>query len=429
MVTRWGTAVASAGLIALLSMASRPSVGQDATDGAAAPVALPDDSSVADTPGEVEVVLLDGRSFRGTLIREDAREVVIRIAGIETKFPAKDVAAVNEVITVEEYHRTLRDRIADDDYENRLRLCHWLHHRGRIDLALEELDSLLTAYPGLESARDLRRLLEAKQRLSQAPAVGNEQGSTQASPTARPDRPRLTEAEMNLLRVFETNLDNPPRLIIPRETLLKLFQDYPDSPLLPRTEEGRRAFLARPAVEQLDVMFRLGARHLYGEVRVLSEPDAFVRFRRDVHRTWLSNSCATAQCHGGAEAGALQLLTGPSTDLSVVYTNFLILERTRIDGQPLINHDDPASSLLLEMGLPPWQTNRTHPEVRGWRPVFRDRSDPVFFRSVEWINSLYHPRPAYPVDFTPPGMSRVASGGPEGIGEGGEPAPEESPER
>ena len=43
-----------------------------------------------------------------------------------------------------------------------------------------------------------------------------------------------------------------------------------------------------------------------------------------------------------------------------------------------------------------------HPDVDGWRPVFRDESDALFTRSIAWMQRMYQPRPDYRIDYQPP---------------------------
>jgi hypothetical protein len=167
-------------------------------------------------------------------------------------------------------------------------------------------------------------------------------------------------------------------------------------------------------------MFRVRARDLYGEVKVLDHPRSMQQFRDQVHRSWVVNSCATTRCHGGSDAGRLMLSSRRQASDAAVYTNFLILERFRLeDGTPLINYDDPARSPLLHLGLPRDISRFPHPVVptqdgRGdlWRPVFRNPGDRRFQEAIDWMNAMYRPRPEYPVDYTPPT---------------GETAPEEAP--
>jgi len=52
---------------------------------------------------------------------------------------------------------------------------------------------------------------------------------------------------------------------------------------------------------------------------------------------------------------------------------------------------------------------RPHPEVRGWRPAFRGRRSRSFRQSINWIESMYKPRPAYPIEYTPPALREGSS--------------------
>ena len=91
---------------------------------------------------------------------------------------------------------------------------------------------------------------------------------------------------------------------------------------------------------------------------------------------------------------------GPVSDKYVFRTNDYY--------QSLIDWDDPARSPLLQMALNRSDSLTPHPDVgsgpgsRGWRPVFRSTEDRRFQLAVEWIRSMYRPRPEYPIDYQPP---------------------------
>jgi len=173
---------------------------------------------------------------------------------------------------------------------------------------------------------------------------------------------------------------------------------------MPATKVEREAFKHKPSAEILDMMFRVGARELYGQVEVIGNPESMRAFRDRVHSAWLINSAATTRCHGGKQGGRLLLTNRKPGSNESLYTNFLILERFRTrEGDPLINYAQPERSVLLEMGLPRDEAIYPHPDVPGWRPVFLTREDRAYQRAVEWIRMMYQPRPAYPLEYTPPG--------------------------
>ena len=135
-------------------------------------------------------------------------------------------------------------------------------------------------------------------------------------------------------------------------------------------------------------------------------------WRKQIHGTWFAGSrgsCASANCHGGQEAGRLYLSNKRTNTDATVYTNFYIADQfTLRDGTPLINYEEPAESPLLQMALPREISRRPHPNVgrsegrRGWRSFFRDEDDLRFRRAVEWIKSMYSPHPDYPIGYEPP---------------------------
>lgn len=85
------------------------------------------------------------------------------------------------------------------------------------------------------------------------------------------------------------------------------------------------------------------------------------------------------------------------------YTNLWIIEHYRTDeGEALLDFQNPAESLLLKMALPQHETSTPHPDIPGWRPVFRSVEDRGYRRSTEWIESMWTPRPDYDIDYDPP---------------------------
>ena len=73
-------------------------------------------------------------------------------------------------------------------------------------------------------------------------------------------------------------------------------------------------------------MFRLQARELYPEVRLLELPESMKMFRENAAGL-AREPCATNLCHGGEEAGRLQLFNRKPNAEASVFTNFLILDR------------------------------------------------------------------------------------------------------
>jgi hypothetical protein len=199
-------------------------------------------------------------------------------------------------------------------------------------------------------------------------------------------------------------------MIIPRDTVTRLIEQYRNDPRIPGTPEGRDELYRWSPTRILKLMFQLQARDLYGEVKVVDQPRAMRLFRDNVHRAYIQNYCATARCHGGAQAGRLALFNKRPNAEETVYTNFLIMDRFRFsDGTPLINYQEPASSALVQLGMPREVSKRPHPLVPlppaggdAWKPFLKSKDDLRYQQIVEWVNAMYHPHPSYPVEYTPP---------------------------
>ncbi len=377
-------------------------------------------------PIETEVTLRDGRTIAGEYIRKDSTKLWLRIAGIETPLSLSDVDRVVQLPSVEERYEQLRSSIEPKDSPGLVRLSQWLLTRKRYALALLEVDRALEADPQNAAALQQRTLVLESARIADA-AKGSDPnapdaGDVATEPVDRPIVPKeewpfLSVAQINLIRVYEVDLKDPPKMFITRDTLNRFLDRYAGQGTIPSTQEGRDAFIRLRPVRQLEAMFSVRAREFYSEVRITENPASFKRLRDDVLRGWVINSCATTQCHGGTDAGRLQLIPiRPGSD-EAVYTNFLILDRFRTsDGLALVDYAQPARSPLLQMALDPRVSIMQHPTTDGakrWQPVFRSEKDDKFQRTVAWIKGMFQPRPEYPIEYTPPGASTAPPAEPQ----------------
>lgn len=358
---------------------------------------------------EVLVELTSGQRFEGLLVRRDEKEVVVRIGGIDQTHLAKDVSRVIVMPSVRERYAELRRAIPDDDVEQLIVLIRWLISRQEFGLSHIEVKHVLSIEPDHHEANRLMRRIEAELKL----AVGQGEGQPREAPQRREVFPTLTAEEINLIKVYEVNLSNPPELDLQRGAVDRLIDRYADHDLMPKTPEGRDALRRWPARRILDLMFRMQARDLYSQVIVRGHPESMRRFRDDIHNGWLVRSCATTACHGGTEAGKLYLRTIARGSDATLYTNFLILDRFRLaDGTPLINYEHPEKSPLIQMAVDPARSERPHPPLPRaagvWRPPISGPEDSRYKDAIGWIRSMYTPRPEYPIEYTPPSTAADA---------------------
>lgn len=364
---------------------------------------------------QVRVVYGDGRIIEGALVRQLEGLLTMRIAGAEVQVEITPADRVEVLESIEDRYRTVRASIPDADSERILALAVWLQRQRLYEFALVETEHVLEREPTNAEALRLKRTLlpqiELQQRQRESARDAAPKAPRDAARPLKPDEfPMLTPDQINLIRVYELDLKDPPRLVIPRETIGKLLERYAGHPLIPTTKQGRDAFYRREPVEVLDVMFRVQARELYPEVQVMTNPRSMDVFRDRIHATWLVNSAATTQCHGGSKAGRFVLLNRRPTSPAAVYTNFLIIDRYKMaDGTPLIDWAEPENSPLLHLGLTPSESLFPHPKVEGWQPVFTSRDSRRFKQAVEWIRMMYRPRPEYPIEYDPPSFADPTS--------------------
>lgn len=377
---------------------------------------------------ECVITLKSGRTITGELVREDSRIVVVGIEGIETTFQRRLVANVVILPPVAERYEKLRSTIAEDDIESRLALVEWLRARKAYNLALEELNEILLIEPQNPHAKLLHTWLAEYDKLSTEtrPDKPAESGKTPGEvdpdspdePTSdketrtyqirRNEMPLLSEEQINLMRVYEIDLRDPPKMRISDEVMLELMKSNPDA-FSPNADERQKVFNL-PEIEKLKLLFTLKARDLYPRVELLENPNSLKRFKDQVHhgRGWLINACASTRCHGGVDAGSFQLINDrPHTD-ETAFTNLYIIENTTLsNGLPLIDFNAPERSPLLQMAVIPSNSLVPHPEIprgypgTGFRPIFRHTRDRKYQQAVDWIRSMYQPRPELDFDYPP----------------------------
>ncbi len=384
------------------------------------PPTIPSDPSIASTEEsgpeseglrECVITLNTGRKITGFLMHSGDEEIVLRLEGIDTTYQRTSIANIQFLPPVSTRYQEIRDTIEDTDIETRLVLVQWLRTRHAYTLALNELTSILEIEPYNEQAQTLHAWLKAHIELNAKPKTTTRKPKTTKinRSTAAASIPTLTKDQINLMRIYELDLRNPPKMIVPDETLRTLMVRHPDS--FPINSQEREAYFKLPEHEKLKLLFTHRARDLYPQVKILEDPAPMRTFKTKVHARngWIVNACASTWCHGGTEAGDFQLInTRPNTD-ATAYTNFLIITNYRLDdGTPLIDFDNPARSILLQLATRTTNSLHPHPPVPvdrpgpRFRPVFRSSRDRKYQQTVDWINSIYKPRVKYDLGYPPP---------------------------
>jgi hypothetical protein len=412
-VRAWGMAVCAGLLVAL--GAAQPEVSPQ-------PTTQPDKVEEPPPPAsneerEAVVTLRDGQRYTGILVSRDDKTIVLRIAGIETPIKAGQVDRVQILPPINERYHQMRAAIDDNDVASLLRLVEWLRAKAQWQSALDEVNHVLEVQPDNPDAARIKTLIEAQKELAANAGAGKRPPppKVKKNEVAGPAFPVLSDHDINIIKIYEVDLSDPPRMVIDHDTIKLLIEQHTGDPLIPSTPEGQQALYRAPPAKILDIMFKVQARNLYDRVKIIDQPRSMKLFREKVHRGWLENTCATTRCHGGSEAGRLMLGTDRPGSDATVYTNFVILDRYRTrSGKPLIDYENPERSPLLQLAMAKDRSIFKHPEVPGEqgrgdivRPVFKSEEDSRFLDALDWIKAMYRPRPEYPIEYTPPGPQGV----------------------
>lgn len=362
-------------------------------------------AGVEGTRSPVRLLFRNGEFVDGELISETVENVTLKIAGIETTFGQSRILRLVRLPDLATRYRQWRAEIDDGDVGHIEQLIQWLAGEELYHVAHFEAAKLAANRP-----RD-PRVDALLRRMRGMAALFEQRGQGVAREPTENEKPipLLSREQVNLIRVYELDLLDPPRIRVSPRDVQEFLLAYREDPRVPQTPEGRQAMLAGDPIDVVRLMFELKAREFYDRVRVLDDPATVKMFRRDV-TGWLVAGCATSRCHGGVEAGSLRLAYRNARGEGQAYTNFLLLTRaTLADGTPLIDLEEPDNSPLLHLGLRREGSRFPHPEVpsdRGdgddWRPVFTRAEDARWRQTTAWIRSLYQPRPDYPIEYPPP---------------------------
>lgn len=372
---------------------------------------------------QATVKVKDGRTVTGLLVGEDDKAITLEISGIRTPIQRDQIESVEYLKSVDEEYAARRAQLAENDLDGRYDLALWLYQREAYDLSMKELEDLTQRFPDDGRVTILRnavagriKLLEDQQ--TDLPPDATPPGVT-PTPTPRPVQrdpaipaglpdEKLTQEQINLIRLYEVDLSTKPVVIVPRDVIDELFDKHKDSDLVPKGRSAQSAFRSAKGYEQLDLIFRLRAREFYPRITVKTDPPAITAFRTQLHQQYVLSYCASNGCHGDASGGDLFLFrTSPNSD-PTVFTNFFILHRYQTPQHYMLDRDQPEASLLLQYGMARDLAKTPHPEVPGYNPQIRVASDPRIKMITDFVNQLYKPAPTYGISFTPPTPGKKA---------------------
>ncbi len=363
---------------------------------------------------KVAVLWLRDRTdpIKGELVAETPETVTIKIAGIATPIDRDRIDRIDYELSVPDQYAQKRSRIDDSNHEARYELIYWLYSHASPStyrLAQGELKKLLADDPDHTRAKLLLDLTEQKLRaIAEASPDQRDAGdaATDGGPTptgaGRDAPPTLTEKQRDLIKVYEVEPGDRPRVVIPDDIVNEFLEKYRTDPAVADYvgREGERRFKRLAGYEQLNVLFDARAREYYDDVVIRDEPRPLTELRQQFGPTLISRYCGS--CHGGGTIEGPYIFTRRPNSEEIAYTNFFILNEIQGGQRHMIDRTIPKESLLLQYALPRADATYLHPEVDGMQPYFTGYNDPRYDRAVQWIQALLPSNTSYPIDYRPP---------------------------
>lgn len=335
------------------------------------------------------IITTDGRTLAGDILEApDGQSVNITFSGSTATIAKSDVASI----------RYPADAYAD--FKQRLGALGPDDIKGRLDLSRAELD-VRQFDLAIDAARDAERLdphnpdavilLDTIQseRALDAKASTRPSGADAEPPTTNHSgSPFLTMGDVYAIRRAELLPDDVVRVEFADKVRQRFLGAHANS----------AAFFAEPQTQQAMDILQTGDPNLAKDIHIASDPRVLLEFRGRVLPR-LRAGCAASGCHGSTAAGSF-FLNYDASPVLPAYTDFYILEKTgrKLAGgqefgagpvyRPMIDRLSPASSLMMQFGLPRALASTPHPDVRGFKPIFRDENDPVYLELLHWIDSM-----------------------------------------
>lgn len=420
-------------------------------------------------PGKV--VTKQGQSIEGDIterpndgavdiVRPNREKVTVRagnVQRIDYADPAPDAGApagANPPATGapgspdEDFRRRLA-ALPPRDVANRIKLARWAFDQERYDLSREALQQAIQIDPRNEEARTLLNTVDAQERLhqrTQGQGQGQQPGAQRPGqpqpqqPMQDPSQPRgpagqgqvqgqpqggaatagtlpppLSPDDINRVRQLEWTRND-------RGVRVRLLNDVKRRYVSSARDVRPADFNNLNAIEQGWQIVRKGTDDMANDVRLVTDPASLAFYRTQVQRALLTG-CAAAACHSAGGPARFQMY--PRADHEgEAYANFLALSTYSHSGGEganarkswMIDRDRPNDSLLLQFALPQNVADNPHPEVPGFKPVFRTLKDPKYDQFLRWISNDLNPLQK---DY---GVGEAAGGG-----QGQQPAPGQAP--
>jgi hypothetical protein len=364
----------------------------------------------------------DGRSISGDITETDDG-VSINARGVVLNLTASQIAGVEYPESIDVQYQERLGKLAADDVKGRLDLARWAFEQQEYtlsrDAAQQALDIDANSTEAVTMLNTIRVQMRLEQNKADADALTDEATNDSEMPddeTAVDDSDQPVPIDRRVERRLLTN-DDINRIrqaeLKPTDNAVRIrFDNDVENRFINATNQNASIFRNLRPIQKAEAIINDENPEFREDVRILSDPQAMMDFRRQVQPLVL-NGCAAMACHGGINGGEL-ILFSPSDSDGTAYTNFYILDQFAVAGadttqvfgkgeQRMIDRANPDQSLLLQYAIPADQSDADHPPVRGWRAIFRNMQDPRYQQTLNWIARGLKPvQPDYEIEYVPP---------------------------
>ena len=363
------------------------------------------------TAAEKVITLKNGRQLVGEVTETRNGYEIRKPGGVLIVIGKDDVEKIEDVQTQENEYQQRLKATDPKDPEKLYQLARWAADKDLLVEARGLLDKVLKLKPGDENARLLLRLVDIRLKAATRPSTSGP-STRQGTDVRIPPSQLLSQEDVYRIRLLELQRGDRVRIEYRDRALDRFIEQMRGTGDFAKAG-GERRFRTAPRIDQVRYILENTDRAspLRDDILIKTDPSVMSQFRT---RVWqiIASGCATSQCHGGLKGeGGLRLLTAPTSQDRVVYTNFYVLTDWSLGGRKLMKRDNPEMSLLLQYGLPPDLARLPHP-VRI-TPVFRNPDDRNYRLVLEWIKSLRHPVPGgarpYGIKYEIPGQPKTTT--------------------
>lgn len=370
-------------------------------------------------PGELILKTGDAK-FGDVNQKEDTYEITLRPSGVIMTIPKSDVAEFKPGTLKETFARK-KAAVPKDDVAEMYKLARWAQQHEMNEEMGEMAREILKVRPNHAQAKLLLGLYEknkAKTTTNGSTTTKPEDGTVIVKPPIQgvglDKLPRLTEQDINTIRLLEMQKGEQVRVRFEKDFLDKFWQGMAKQD--PQFNDNSwKQFLRQPPHRQLELIMDKTPPDFYhrlsDSIHILNDPKTMEIWRSRIH-PWVLNSCGAANCHGGTDGKVpWQLINlAARNDEKIIYTNFYTTSEFAGKSGRMLDRDRAEESLLIQYALPPEAgTTAIHPKVAGREiPIaLRSKSDNTYKLIYEWIRQwdrggLRFPKLDYHITFPPP---------------------------